>query len=364
MNWRAAGGVVGLLVLAVALAIAWRPEQRVSSDADTSSSPAGNASPANLDQAIQAADRIFETPPASACAEAELGEPVAPELNVDAEMREKVGERLAVSRSSEHLLAVALLAEQPAQRLEAIRSALVTAGNDPVVAWTAVQMCAAAPPDVQCPATEWESRLLSLDSQNSEAWVRVAASRFRRGDRKSALEALERSAAVSITKVYWTETIAMLERALESAGGYSFPERASIAFGLAAANQPDYQAYLAMCRSEASSSAEWAAACLNYGRLAERESKTNLGKAMAREIQIVALEAIGDRDELAQVQTRKEHAARNVAITPERVRAETAIASSPALFATYLDALNRHGEEAAIERVQEEMPTPNLQCVR
>jgi hypothetical protein len=260
-------------------------------------------------------------------------------------------EQLLVSRDAEHLAAAALLSRNARDRVDDITRALATGRQNPAVVWTAVQICAAADDQIACPAQEWEDRLLDLDGQNSEVWIHVAVRRLERGDARRALDAVQRAAAAPVSNTYWPDTVELLERGLAAAGGYTFPERAALAFGVAAANQPDYASYLNMCKAQSQADRAWADACLRYGQVAELQRKTLLGQTSARTLQISVLEVVADDLAVAGVRARGRA---NIATTEERRRADTLIMSGPRPFARYLAKLRESGESAAVAYMLED----------
>ena len=281
-------------------------------------------------------------------AAADSGREAASDLEL-AESRRK----LLVSQSPEILASVALMAVDDAPtRLDAINRAMTTGRQNATVVWSAVLICDRPPGDLECPAQVWEDELLKLDSGNSEAWIRAAASSYERGDGKQALDALRRASTAAETRDYWPETVAMLERALESAGGYSFPQRVTLAFGLAAANQPAFPFYVNMCSKQSKLDAEWAQTCLDYGRLVERQAKTDIGIEIGQSIQFAALEAMGDTGGAEAVQARKADAAQSRETDASGARTDAYIFSNPRLFADYLAAVREHGERAALARLR------------
>lgn len=273
-------------------------------------------------------------------------------------------ELLLVSRDAEHLAAAALLSRNARERVDDITRALATGRQNAVIAWTAVQICAAAGDAVPCPAQEWEEQLLKLDGQNSEVWIQVAARRLDRGDARGALDAVQRAAAAPASNAYWPDTVELLERGLAAAGGYSFPERAAIAFAVAAANQPDYAGYLSFCKAQSQVNRAWADACLHYGEVAEVQRKTVLGQTSARTLQIAVLEVVADEESVAEVRARGRQ---TFVTTDERRRADALIVSGPRPFARYLAKLRESGESAAIAFMLEEAaslsaPPPTAEC--
>ncbi|MEO8466016.1 MAG: hypothetical protein ABI640_11800 [Gammaproteobacteria bacterium] len=255
-------------------------------------------------------------------------------------------QRLLVSQSPENLISVALLArEDDAQRMAATERAMSVGRDNAIVVWSAVQICDRVAEHPNCPAQDWETELQKLDSENSEVWIRLAASAYERGEIANALEALRRASTAAESRDYFPETVAMLERALDSAGGYAFPQRAMLAISFASANLPAYAPYVNMC-SKQSLDAEWAQTCLDYGRLVERQGKTEIGIGIAQSIQFAALEAMGDAGAAEEVQARKASRARIREATDARF--DFFIFGTPRLFADYLAAMREHGERAAL----------------
>jgi hypothetical protein len=159
-----------------------------------------------------------------------------------------------------------------------------------------------------------------------------------------------RAASAAETNVYWPETVGLVERGLDAAGAYPFSARASTAFGVAAANQPDYKGQVAMCKARSAVDRAWADACLRYGQVAEQRRKTVLGQTSARTLQIAVLEAIGDEEAVARVRTRVQQGV----ATADRRRADALIMSGPRPFARYLAKLQESGELAAVAYMLEE----------
>ena len=285
------------------------------------------------------------------------------------ELKRSLSNQLAVSSSADHLHLAALLANGSESRIELIDRAVSLNPNDAFVLWHAVQICAEKRIAPRCPPRDWEQRLLEIDGQNSESWARVAANRYRVDDLDGALDALRYAAASAETRAYWTETVEMIERGLAAASDYAFPVRASMAFGIAASNQPDYSDYVRMCRKQSTKSVEWAYACLAYGKLVESQGKSNMGVSIARAIQKLALETLGDEDKLAAVKKRQQSFREKMldSVGDDYLVAERLMVSSPAMFSAYLAAVRTHGELAARAHLVEEtrrllQQQPDLAC--
>lgn len=278
-------------------------------------------------------------------------------------------ETLAQSSSAEHLHFAALLDRDPASQVELIRRAVSLDPNDAFTLWTAVHVCGDNRDATGCPLRDWEQRLVQVDGQNSESWLRVAANRYQARDLNTALEALRRAATSAETRAYWTETIEMAERGYAVIGDRSFPERAAMAFGVAASALPNVGNYVNMCKAQSEASVEWAYACLAYGETAEKQGKTEVGVSIGLAIQLHALEALGEPEKLAEVEQRKEARAKEkrAMYSKNRASIEELKVLTPALFASYLASIRTYGEFGAQFLLADEMQRllqhePELAC--
>jgi len=265
------------------------------------------------------------------------------------ELKRSLSERLSVSSSAEHLHLAALLDNDPESRIDLLDRAVSRNPNDAFLLWGAVQICSKESDATGCPLREWEKRLLEIDGQNSESWVRVAANRYEAGEVDSALEAMRYAATAAETRAYWTETIEMIERGFAAGSDYSFPERAEMAFGFAATEIPNFADYVTMCEERSANSVDWAYACLAYGELVEDQGKTEMGVSIAFSIQKLAFKALGDADDLAAVEQRRQARRQELLVSAGENYMATArlLLSSPAIFSAYLAAVRTHGEPGA-----------------
>lgn len=222
------------------------------------------------------------------------------------ELKRGVSNRLSASSSAEHLHLAALLDSGSVSRVELIERAVVLNPNDAFVLWGAVNICSEERSATTCPLLDWEQRLLELDGQNSESWIRVAANRYQAGNLDSALDALRNAATSAVTQSYWAETIEMAERGFAAVGDYAFPERAAMAFGFAASQLPDYGDFVTMCKEQSAKSVDWTYACLAYGELVEYQGRTDMEVLIARSIQKLALEVLGDVQKFAAMEQRQQ----------------------------------------------------------
>ena len=263
------------------------------------------------------------------------------------ERRQRLVGKLSVSPDVGHLHAAAMVEADPARALKLLDTAFKLDPNDAHLVWDATHLCSENVADSGCPLRRWESRLLALDGQNSEAWIRVAANRHRSGDAQGALRAMQQAAAAAESRIYWPESVELHERALASSGDYSFPERAAFGFGLAPL--PRDQDYTTMCQEKSARDAEWAHACLAYGELTERQSKAYSNRSIGLSIQTIALRALGDDEQLAVVSAKQEKTKREyLEVTSSQSNLEEeALLMSPVLFYRYLEAVKAHGELAA-----------------
>ena len=296
-------------------------------------------------------------------------EKIQAQIDAFNQQKQRLSERLAASSSAEHLHLAALLEEDPVLRFELLNNAISHGPSDPYLLWGAVQICSEAAETMPCPLRDWEQLLIAVDGQNSESWVRVAANKYAANDRDAALQAMRYAATAAESRAYWTETVEMVERGLAAGGDFAFSERAGMAFSIAASELPRYGDYVRMCEENSAQSPDWAYTCLAYGELVENQGKTEMGVSIARSIQKVALERMGELEKAAQVQQRIE-AHRQERIDSAKARnptIERLIFSNPNLFSSYLAAIRSVGEHAArrkiaadIERIIEQQP--NLAC--
>lgn len=280
-------------------------------------------------------------------------------------------ETLVQSSSAEHLHFAALLDRDPASQVELIRRAVSLDPNDAFTLWTAVHVCADKREATGCPLRDWERRLLQVDGQNSESWLRVAANRYQARDLDGALEALRRAATSAETRAYWTEAIEMAVRGYAVIGDRSFPERAAMAFGVAAANLPNVGDYVNMCKAQSEASVEWAYSCLAYGETVEKQGKTEVGVSIGLAIQLLALEALGESEKFAEVEQRKEARAKERRAMYSKIRPpmDELMVSTPALFSSYLASIRTYGEFEAWSLMADEIDRllqrePELACAR
>ncbi len=281
-----------------------------------------------------------------ACIPARSTESGKSDATVQAETAAIRGRWLA-STNPEHLVAAALLLRQPDDQVAPVKRALETGGDNLVIVWTAARICSAAKDQDACPAGKLAERLIAIDPLNSETWMFAAVQRLQRGDKAGALAAVQRAGSATESRIYWAETIALMERAFAAASDYGFVDRARAAIGVASANLPRYSDYTRMCTQQSQVSEAWAYACLSYGELAERRGDTIIGELIARSMQISALKRLGDQAKLAEVVARgdRAEAARREAVGDRD--ADVLIFSTPDLFADFLNVLSQQGESAA-----------------
>ena len=285
------------------------------------------------------------------------------------QQKQALSESLSASSSAEHLHLAALLEDDPASRVELVRAAISRNPSDPFLVWGAVQICAGTIEIMPCPLRDWERLLVALDGQNSESWIRVAANRYAASEYDAALNAMRHASTAAESRAYWTEMIEMIERGFAAGSDLGFPERAGMAFGIAGSKLPRYGDYVKMCEERSAQSVEWGYVCLAYGELVESQGKTEMGVAIARSIQKIALEGLGKVEKVAEVQRRLEARGqeRLDSIKDYNPAIERLIVSNPTLFSAYLAAIRSEGEEAArkkiaieIEQLIEEQP--DLSC--
>ena len=293
-------------------------------------------------------------------------EEIQEQIEAFKELKQSLSERLSVSSSAEHLHLAALLEDDRSLRVDLIERAISRNPSDPYLVWSAIRICSDSGASLDCPLGDWEQRLIAVDGQNSESWIRIAANRYAAGETDTALEAMRNAATAPETRIYWTETVEMIERGLAAAGiDQPFPERAGMAFGFAAMMLPVYGDYTRMCVEQSSQSVEWAYTCLGYGELAENQSKTDIGVSIGRSMQELALEALGDMEKAADIEQRlqRRRQERLSADIERTTLIERLMVSNPTMFSSYLAATRSVGEVTArrqiaaeIERLLEQQP--------
>jgi len=278
--------------------------------------------------------------------------------------------RLAISEDPEHLHAAALLEDDPARRIELITRALAVDKDNAFRVWGAVHLCAGVYQETSCPLQAWQERMLTLDSENSEAWVQAALIRISAGAEAAALRAMQRAASSSASRVYWPETIEMIERAFAAASDMSFRDRVALGADFAGTNLPNYSSYMNMCREQSAQNMDWAYACLRYGELSEREGKTLMGQRIAMGVQQVALNALGDQERLKMVVERYQRSREKTenTVIEDFQRSMVIVTGSPTLYSRYLAAVKEHGEIATMAIMQEEaarwvLRHKDLECI-
>ena len=296
-------------------------------------------------------------------------EEIQEQIDAFKELRQGLSERLSVSSSAEHLQLAALLEDDPSLRVDLLERAISLSPSDPFLIWAAVQTCSDSAFSPECPLPDWEQHLIAVDGQNSESWVRVAANRYVAGELDAALEAMRHASTAAESRVYWAEMIEMIERGFAAGSDYAFPERAAMAFGIAASKIPRYGDYVTMCKEQSAQSVEWAHACLAYGELVENQGKTEIGVSISRSIQRLSLEALGEFEKAAEVEQRLQARRQDKlnSIKDYNPTIERLIFSNSTLFSAYLAAIKSEGEVAAQRRIIAEVERlleqrPQLAC--
>jgi len=289
----------------------------------------------------------------------------------DEALKAQITRGLSISPEASHLHAASLITEDPAEQLALISRALEVGGDDPFLLWNAVQICSAHVEAIFCPLADWEERLLTVDSHNSETWLRIAANRYKTGNLEEALEAFRRASTAAETRDYWPENVEMIERGLAVVTGYTHVDRAMLAFTFADPWLPNYLEYSAMCEDQSGNSADWAYTCLAYNELVQQQGKTELGLTMAGAMAKLALKGLGESAKFEELDRRLKHQRRERADRNEAFYTsgkEILIFSQPTLFYRFLEAIRTEGETAARGAINDEVEAlvalqPELLCV-
>jgi hypothetical protein len=276
---------------------------------------------------------------------------------------------LSESSSAEHLHVAALLENDPALRVELLDRAISANSDDAFLLWSAVQICSESGESVDCPLRDWEQRLITVDGQNSESWIRVAANRYAAGEYDAALEAMRYASTAAESRAYLTEMTEMIERGFAAGSDYAFSERSFMALNIAASKLPRYGDYVTMCKEQSAKNVDFAYTCVAYGELVGHQGKTEMGVAIARTIQKLAHEALGEWENAAEIEQRLQarRQQRMDSIGDYNAVTERLIFSNPTLFYSYLAAVRSKGELEAQRYLAEEIERllaqqPELAC--
>lgn len=283
--------------------------------------------------------------------------------------RARVVNVLSQSSTPEHLHAAALVSDDPDDRIALMTKALSINPWDPVLLWGAVQMCGEPKVTTQCPLEAWGQRLIAVDSENSEAWIRVAVNRYAADDVPGALAALQRASSASQSNGYWADYIEVMMRGYAASRSEPFASRAISAVNIAAQHLPRAEPVLNMCREQSAESPKWGETCLTYGSLVERQGKTDYAVGIAVAVQRVTHEALGNTAKAEELKTRREtERASAVQLNEDYDPAEDQLVLfTPKLFWSYLADLRSEGERAALKKsrlIAREMikSRPELRC--
>jgi len=276
--------------------------------------------------------------------------------------------RLSLSKDPVHLHAAALLEksvaglveagtgardadpDNPARQVALISRALDADPDNPLHLWGAVQICMAASAEwnenrTDCPLAEWQARLLEADPQNREVWAYASVNLLAAGNESGALEAMQKAGALTESRVYWPETVEMLERALQAVTDWPFMARTTEAFGVASRSLLNELRPMGLCRDKSEVSREWAYACLDYGQQAELDPPMERVRQAAIAIQQYALTALGDEEQLAQLNARwLRQKQRRLEVAQAIGGRVVAAFVNPTLFARYLQLVREQGE--------------------
>ena len=261
-----------------------------------------------------------------------------------------------------------MFADDIQRSFELLDQAIASDPADPFLIWSAFHLCSKQVAGTHCATQDWEQRLLAIDGENSESWIRIAANRYAEGEVTGALEAMRRASTAGETRAYFPEMVEMIERGLAASSDFTFRERVELAFGFAVVLVPGYNDQVRMCESKSKTDVEWAYACLTYGELVERQGKDDMGVAIAQSIQRVALDALGETERSAEVTERIEASNKfRIDSIDETIRIEQLIKSSDVMFSAYLSAVKAGGELFARRTIANEVDRlsklrPELGC--
>ena len=249
---------------------------------------------------------------------------------------------LGVSSQLELRLFAAQLADSPDDRIDIFRRTIDSGDVSPHFLWSAVNACLIYRERVPCPAEDWLKRLLDVDSENSEVWMRAAAFYYATDDLDRAKQALERASIAYEADNYWYEDVMSAKAGADAVGGFS--ERASylMATGFAAAYPGPEQLYTDMCRDMSLKDPDWAYACAAYGERAGETATTIMARQIAKAIHANALVALGEPENGERIEALR---------APAKTLSDREMLRYPDSIMLYMSALERGSESDAVEEL-------------
>lgn len=325
-------------------------QEATSDPADAARAPAAAASDTQAEQSTTHAD----------CAD--LFESQMQQLYDDVLTEERINEIIDEARTTlgdsaqlELRLFAAQLEDSAAGRIEIFRRSIDAGDVTAHFLWSAVNTCLVHMQTVSCPAEDWLNRLLAVDSENSEAWMRAAGYYYANDQPDRAKQALDRARIAYESNSYWYEDIMSAKAGADAVGGFS--ERASylMAIGFAATYPAPMRLYSEMCNSMSGRDPEWAYACAAYGERAGETGTTIMTRQLAKAIQANALVALGEAADSERIRALK---------TPARLLSEREMLRYPDSIMLYMSALESGSEVDAADALmlenerRRELPVP------
>ena len=262
---------------------------------------------------------------------------------------------LGVSAQLELQIFAAQLADSAADRIEIFKRSIDAGNVSTHFLWSAVNMCLDHMQTVACPAEDWLNRLLAVDSENSQVWMRAAGYYYATGDLDRARQALDRATIAYEADSYWYEDVMSAKAGADAVGGFS--ERASylMAIGFAAAYPAPVKMYSDMCSSMSIRDPDWAYACAAYGERAGEIGTTIATRQLGRAIRANALIALGEPEDGELVRALK---------APAKTISDREMLRYPDSILLYMSALEQGSEADAVAALllenkrRRNLPTP------
>lgn len=279
-------------------------------------------------------------------------------VNYDAKYQDlqMVAARLADSDNPEHLLMAALFGtdRDSAERIDAIRRALIAAPDHPLIAWNFQAACSRLPEVPVCTDQNIEDLTIKVDSSNGQTWARIAGLRMKRGDLPGALEALKNATVAPEFNDYWLDHVELFERGLAAAGNPTYRARTAQAIGMAVAMASVDGQILDACRNEAVKSVNWLQQCLRYAERLEHSANTLLASSIGLSLQSSMYSISGDKEKQAATDSRQDKL-RGIMRSGWFRDGQVVLIRDESVFAEYMAEWSTYGEVRALRFLQDEV---------
>ena len=256
---------------------------------------------------------------------------------------------LALSGDVEHVLASVILSRSGGvfTAPERIEQALALDPANELVLWTADMLCADGTDGGYCGDAGFQRNRDAILARNGSHWLRQAPRFLAAGDELRALDALERASTEPEFESYFIDYAMLLERALAATSDMEYVMRMTTAIGYAASMPIEPIEILRICKDRSESDSRWLALCIRVNERLVSDGNTLLLQMLGRGYLATLYEYSGQtkaRDAI--VAERDAWRQRLRTANPDR---DIAMLSDPGFYAQYIDAFASGGESAALE---------------